>query len=69
MGGPKIPWRPGRIDGFAKDATPDGRLPDASQAHDHLRSVRAILSSPATNRTNAIPARFSTVWGMNPLFA
>jgi cytochrome c peroxidase len=48
MGGPKIPWRPGRIDGFAKDATPDGRLPDASQAHDHLRSVGAIISFPVT---------------------
>ena len=43
MGGPKIPWRPGRIDGFAKDATPDGRLPDASLAQDHLRAVRDVL--------------------------
>ncbi|EJU04153.1 cytochrome c peroxidase [Dacryopinax primogenitus] len=39
MQGPKIPWRPGRIDGFAKDATPDGRLPDASKAADHLRNI------------------------------
>jgi hypothetical protein len=39
MAGPKIPWRPGRIDGFAKDATPDGRLPDASQGSDHVRNV------------------------------
>ncbi|KAF8800175.1 heme peroxidase [Phlegmacium glaucopus] len=31
MAGPKIPWRPGRIDGFAAQATPDGRLPDAKQ--------------------------------------
>ncbi|KAG8761051.1 heme peroxidase [Ceratobasidium sp. 423] len=38
MDGPKIPWRPGRIDGFAKDATPDGRLPDATQGSDHLRN-------------------------------
>lgn len=43
MGGPKIPWRPGRIDGFAKDATPDGRLPDATQGQDHLRAVFAII--------------------------
>ena len=40
MGGPKIPWRPGRIDGFAAQATPDGRLPDASQGASHLRNVR-----------------------------
>lgn len=39
MGGPKIPWRPGRVDGFAKDATPDGRLPDASQGSSHLRDA------------------------------
>jgi cytochrome c peroxidase len=39
MSGPKVPWRPGRIDGFAKDVTPDGRLPDASQGADHLRNV------------------------------
>ncbi|OBZ70799.1 Cytochrome c peroxidase, mitochondrial [Grifola frondosa] len=39
MGGPKIPWRPGRIDGFSAQCTPDGRLPDASQGADHLRNV------------------------------
>ena len=39
MAGPKIPWRPGRIDGFAAQATPDGRLPDATQGADHLRSI------------------------------
>ncbi|THU96780.1 heme peroxidase [Dendrothele bispora CBS 962.96] len=39
MAGPKIPWRPGRIDGFAADATPDGRLPDATQGADHLRNI------------------------------
>lgn len=43
MGGPKVPWRPGRIDGLAKDATPDGRLPDASQGAPHLRDVSLDL--------------------------
>jgi hypothetical protein len=43
MGGPKIPWRPGRIDGHAKDVTPDGRLPDAAQGQDHLRAVSDII--------------------------
>ena len=42
MGGPKIPWRPGRIDGFAAQATPDGRLPDATQGAPHLRDVSAV---------------------------
>lgn len=43
MGGPKIPWRPGRIDGLAKHVTPDGRLPDAAQGQDHLRAVSDII--------------------------
>lgn len=42
LGGPKIPWRPGRIDGFSAQCTPDGRLPDASQGADHVRNVSAI---------------------------
>lgn len=39
MAGPQIPWRPGRIDGFAANATPDGRLPDAAQGAQHVRDV------------------------------
>ncbi|KAF8893544.1 heme peroxidase [Infundibulicybe gibba] len=39
MAGPKIPWRPGRIDGVSEQATPDGRLPDATQGADHLRNI------------------------------
>lgn len=39
MSGPKIPWRPGRIDGHADNVTPDGRLPDAAQGNKHLRDV------------------------------
>ena len=39
MAGPKIPWRPGRIVGFAAQFTFDGRLPEATQGADHLRSI------------------------------
>jgi len=39
MAGPKVPWRPGRVDGFAEHVTPDGRLPDASQGANHLRDI------------------------------
>ncbi|PWN48218.1 heme peroxidase [Violaceomyces palustris] len=40
MGGPDIQWKPGRTD-FADDSRlpPRGRLPDASQASDHLRHI------------------------------
>lgn len=39
MGGPKIPFRPGRVDKDVAACTPDGRLPDASKTHDHLRNI------------------------------
>jgi hypothetical protein len=48
MAGPKIPWRPGRIDGFAAQATPDGRLPDATQGADHLRNIFYRMGYVAT---------------------
>ncbi|KAL8279863.1 hypothetical protein RQP46_007713 [Phenoliferia psychrophenolica] len=40
MGGPVIPWKAGRTD-FPDESKcpPNGRLPDASQASDHLRDV------------------------------
>jgi cytochrome c peroxidase len=40
MGGPSVPWRPGRVD--AKDGSkcpPDGRLPDASKDQKHVREI------------------------------
>ncbi|KAF8243134.1 heme peroxidase [Wilcoxina mikolae CBS 423.85] len=39
MGGPKIPFRAGRTDKDVSACTPDGRLPDASKAQDHLRAI------------------------------
>ena len=39
MGGPKIPWRPGRKDGDVSACTPDGRLPDATKEQKHLRTI------------------------------
>lgn len=40
MGGPKIPWKPGRTD-FVDDSKcpPPGRLPDGALASDHIRQV------------------------------
>jgi len=44
MGGPKIPWKPGRQDiGSSKpeaaQVPPNGRLPDAAKGQDHVRQV------------------------------
>ena len=40
LGGPKIPWRPGRKDALSgEQCTPDGRLPDGDKGSDHLRHI------------------------------
>lgn len=39
LGGPTIPWRPGRKDADVTACTPDGRLPDASKDHKHIRAI------------------------------
>ncbi|CAG8695459.1 13240_t:CDS:2 [Funneliformis mosseae] len=40
MGGPTIPWIPGRKDAdVATACSPDGRLPDASQGPSHVRDI------------------------------
>ncbi len=61
MGGPKIPWRAGRIDGIQDQATPDGRLPDAGLGADHLRNVRASHLTRDLS-LNCVFDRFSIVW-------
>lgn len=39
LGGPKVPWRPGRSDRLEEHCTPDGRLPDGDKGPDHLRNI------------------------------
>jgi len=40
MGGPAIPFRPGRTDAQSvEDSAEDGRLPDATKGADHLRDI------------------------------
>lgn len=38
-GGPKIPFRMGRVDATKEDCTPNGRLPDGDKRMPHLRAV------------------------------
>ncbi|TDL15306.1 heme peroxidase [Rickenella mellea] len=77
MQGPKIPWRAGRIDGFAKDATPDGRLPDATQGSDHLRNIFyrmgfndqeivALSGAHALGRCHTDRSGFEGPWTFSP---
>jgi len=39
MGGPQVPWRPGRTDAKDNSKCVNGRLPDASQGAKHIRDV------------------------------
>lgn len=39
LGGPVIPWRPGRRDEPESESPPNGRLPDGAQGAQHLRNV------------------------------
>jgi len=39
MGGPIIPFRPGRGDKDLSACTPDGRLPDGSKGSRHIRDI------------------------------
>ncbi|KAI0268818.1 cytochrome c peroxidase [Gloeopeniophorella convolvens] len=77
MGGPKIPWRPGRIDGVAKDATPDGRLPNGALGQDHLRvifgrmgfndqEIVALSGAHALGRCHADRSGFEGPWTFSP---
>ncbi|KAJ7045881.1 heme peroxidase [Mycena alexandri] len=77
MAGPKIPWRPGRIDGFAEQATPDGRLPDATQGGAHLRAIFgrmgfndqeivALSGAHALGRCHTNRSGFEGPWTFSP---
>ncbi|OCH93733.1 cytochrome c peroxidase [Obba rivulosa] len=78
MGGPKIPWRPGRIDGFQVQCTPDGRLPDATQGAQHLRNIFyrmgfndreivALSGAHALGRCHTDRSGFDGPWTFSPV--
>lgn len=79
MGGPDISWRAGRVDSTgAVDATPDGRLPDATQGCPHLRSVFnrmgftdqeivALSGAHALGMCHADASGFVGPWTLSPL--
>ncbi|KAH9942420.1 heme peroxidase [Epithele typhae] len=77
LGGPKIPWRAGRIDGFAVQCTPDGRLPDAAQGADHVRNIFyrmgfndqeivALVGAHALGRCHSDRSGFEGPWTFSP---
>jgi len=78
MGGPKIPWRPGRTDDIdGKLCTPDGRLPDAGKGQDHVREIFsrmgfddremvALIGAHALGRCHRDRSGFSGPWTRSP---
>lgn len=78
MGGPVIPWRPGRADRDVSFCTPDGRLPDASKEQNHLRAIFgrmgfndqeivALSGAHALGRCHTDRSGFSGPWTFSPI--
>ncbi len=77
MQGPIIPYRPGRADRDVSFCTPDGRLPDATQGHKHLRDIFgrmgfndqeivALSGAHALGRCHTDRSGFSGPWTFSP---
>ncbi|SLM36231.1 cytochrome c peroxidase [Lasallia pustulata] len=77
MQGPVIPWRPGRKDRDVSMCTPDGRLPDGSKEHDHLRAIFgrmgfddreivALSGAHALGRCHTDRSGFEGPWTFSP---
>ncbi|KAF2840701.1 class II peroxidase [Patellaria atrata CBS 101060] len=77
MQGPKIPWRPGRTDRDVSYCTPDGRLPDGSKEHSHLRAIFgrmgfndqeivALSGAHALGRCHTDRSGFDGPWTFSP---
>lgn len=74
MQGPKIPWRPGRVDADEKDTPENGRLPDATQGADYVRhyfgrfgftdqEIVALLGAHCLGKTHLKNSGFEGPWG------
>ncbi|MBW0527862.1 hypothetical protein O181_067577 [Austropuccinia psidii MF-1] len=78
LGGPKVPWRPGRQDGVGpENCTPDGRLPDGDKDQDHIRKIFyrmgfndqeivALSGAHALGRCHPDRSGFSGPWTFSP---
>lgn len=77
LGGPEIPWRPGREDRDVSACAPDGRLPDGGKDHSHVRDVFsrlgfndqemvALIGAHALGRAHADRSGFDGPWDFSP---
>ncbi|KAF5209907.1 heme peroxidase [Clavispora lusitaniae] len=76
-GGPKIPWRAGRVDCDPSKQPPQGRLPDATQGAGHVRDVFsrlgfddretvALIGAHCLGRCHTWRSGFDGPWGPSP---
>lgn len=74
MQGPKIPWRPGRVDADEKETPENGRLPDATQGSDYVRKyfgrfgftdqeIVALIGAHSLGKTHLKNSGFEGPWG------
>ncbi|KAI8052912.1 cytochrome c peroxidase mitochondrial precursor [Syncephalis plumigaleata] len=77
MGGPQIPWRPGRADKTMDATPPEGRLPDASKGAQHIRDIFyrmgfndqeivALVGAHALGRCHTTRSGFDGPWTFSP---
>jgi len=77
MGGPDVPWRPGRSDRDVSYCSPDGRLPNGSKDHDHIRAIFnrmgfndqeivALSGAHALGRCHTDRSGFEGPWTFSP---
>ena len=77
LGGPAIPWRPGRQDKDVAACTPDGRLPDGTKDHKHIRDIFyrmgfndqeivALVGAHALGRAHTDRSGFDGPWDFSP---
>lgn len=77
LGGPAIPWRPGRQDKDVASCTPDGRLPDAAKDQKHIRAIFgrmgfddremvALVGAHALGRAHTDRSGFEGAWNFSP---
>ncbi|XBW34528.1 hypothetical protein QEN19_000076 [Hanseniaspora menglaensis] len=75
MGGPKIPWRYGRVDGDIETVPLNGRLPDANQNANYVRNffhrlnfledkeIVALIGAHCVGKTHLKNSGFEGPWG------
>ncbi|RJE18072.1 cytochrome c peroxidase [Aspergillus sclerotialis] len=77
LGGPTIPWRPGRVDRDMTACTPDGRLPDGSKDQKHVRDIFyrmgfddreivALIGAHALGRGHPDRSGYDGPWDFSP---